>query len=211
MDWEPTRRSLHGVAELLLAGPQHRATGRIDLAVADGGFATAAEPALRVEGDGLLAGATRVRLAGRTYAEVAAEAGIEAGEPAGVYTGGPGIRPDETIVFAADALKLLLQAFADGDRALREFAPGSVPILWPEHFDVAIALDEVNYGVSPGDGYLGEPYAYVGPFTPRHGEFWNAPFGAARPVAGLGGSSAIADFFAEGRALTADGRSNRPG
>jgi len=44
MDWEPTRRSLHGVAELLLAGPQHRATGRIDLSVVDGGFATAAEP-----------------------------------------------------------------------------------------------------------------------------------------------------------------------
>ncbi|MGK3207916.1 hypothetical protein [Amycolatopsis sp. MEPSY49] len=211
MDWEPTRRSLHGVAELLLAGPQHRATGRIDLAVADGGFATAAEPALRVEGNELVAGGTRVRLAGRTYAEAAAEAGIEAGEPAGVYSGGPGIRPDETIVFAAHALKLLLQAFADGDRALREFAPGSVPILWPEHFDVAIALDEVNYGVSPGDGHLGEPYAYVGPFTPRHGEFWNAPFGAARPVAELGGGSAIAAFFAEGRALTAEGRSNRPG
>ncbi|MFJ7217596.1 hypothetical protein [Amycolatopsis sp. NPDC098790] len=211
MDWEPTRRSLHGVAELLLAGPQHRATGRIDLAVTDGGFATAAEPALRVEGDELLTGTTRVRLAGRTYAEVAAEAGIEAGEPAGVYTGGPGIRPDETIVFAADALKLLLRAFADGDRALREFAPDSTPILWPEHFDVAIALDEVNYGVSPGDGHLGEPYAYVGPFTPRHGEFWNAPFGAARPVARFDGGSAIAAFFAEGRTLIAGGRSNRPG
>ncbi|MGW5723593.1 hypothetical protein ACWEVP_46010 [Amycolatopsis sp. NPDC003865] len=211
MDWEPTRRSLHGVAELLLAGPQHRATGRIDLAVTDGGFATAAEPAVRLDGDELVAGTTRVRLAGRTYAEAAAEAGLEAGEPAGVYSGGPGVRPDETIVFAADALKPLLQAFADGDRALRDFAPGSVPILWPEHFDVAIALDEVNYGVSPGDGHLGEPYAYVGPFTPRHGEFWNAPFGAARPVAGLGGAAAIAAFFAEGRALTAQGRANRPG
>jgi len=97
------------------------------------------------------------------------EAGLEAGEPAGVYSGGPGVRPEETITFAADALKSLLAAFADGDRALREFAPDVTPVLRPEHFDVAITLDEVNYGVSPGDGYLGEPYAYVGPFEPREG------------------------------------------
>ncbi|QKV74650.1 hypothetical protein [Amycolatopsis sp. Hca4] len=200
MDWEPTRRSLHGVAELLLAGPQHRATGRIDLSVTDGGFATAAGPALRVEGAELVAGDTRLRLAGRTYAEVAAEAGIEAGAPAGVYSGGPGIRPDEPIVFAADVLAALVRAFTEGDRALRAFAPESVPILWPEHFDVAISVAEVNYGVSPGDGYVGEPYAYVGPFTPREGGFWNAPFGAARAVSELGDAAAIAAFFAEGRA-----------
>ncbi|MEV5719123.1 hypothetical protein AB0L41_34990 [Amycolatopsis mediterranei] len=201
MDWEPTRRSLHGVAELLLAGPQHRATGRIDLSVVDGGFATAAEPALRVEGDELVAGSARVRLTGRTYTDVAAEVGLEAGEPAGVYSGGPGIRPGEPIVFAADTLNLLLQAFADGDRALREFAPDATPVLWPEHFDVAIALDEVNYGVSPGDGYLGEPYAYAGPFEPKSGDFWNAPFGAARPMRELTGVAAVVQFFATGRRL----------
>ena len=197
MDWEPTRRSLHGVAELLLAGPQHRATGRIELRVAEGGFATVAEPALRVDGGELVTDAARVPLAGRTYLEVAAEAGLEAGEPAGVYSGGPGVRPGETITFDADALKGLLAAFADGDRALREFAPDVTPVLWPEHFDVAITLDEVNYGVSPGDGYLGEPYAYVGPFEPREGEFWDAPFGAARPVRELDGE--ITAFFRTGR------------
>ncbi|MEV7094823.1 hypothetical protein AB0M80_18495 [Amycolatopsis sp. NPDC051045] len=196
-DSTPTRRSLHGVAELLLAGPEHRATGRIDLRVTDGGFATTAGPALRVEGDELVTGSARVRLAGRTYADVAAEAGIEAGEPAGVYTGGPGIAPAERITWESKALALLLQAFADGDRALREFAPDAVPVLWPEHFDVAITVDEVNYGVSPGDGYLGEPYAYVGPHEPRRGEFWNAPFGAARPLRDLGG--AVTAFFRTGR------------
>lgn len=199
MDWEPTRRSLHGVAELLLAGPQHRATGRIELRVVEGGFATVAGPALRVEGAELRTDSARVALAGRTYAEVAAEAGVEAGEPAGVYSGGPGVRPGETITFDADALKALLQAYADGDRALREFAPEVTPILWPEHFDVAIVLDEVNYGVSPGDGYLGEPYAYVGPFEPREGEFWNAPFGAARPLSDLDGE--VTAFFRAGRDL----------
>lgn len=197
MDWKPTRRALHGVAELLLAGPQHRETGRIDLRVVEGGFATVAGRELRVEGDELLTGTARVPLSGRTYTEVAAEAGIEAGEPAGVYSGGPGVRPEETITFDADVLKALLQGFADGDRALREFAPDLTPVLWPEHFDVAIALDEVNYGVSPGDGYLDEPYAYVGPFEPRQGEFWTAPFGAARPLRELDG--AITAFFREGR------------
>ncbi|MEV4051894.1 hypothetical protein AB0J55_11990 [Amycolatopsis sp. NPDC049688] len=201
MDWEPTRRSLHGVAELLLAGPQHRATGRIDLSVVDGGFATAAEPELRVEGDELLTTSARLPLAGRTYADVAAEAGLEVGEPAGVYSGGPGVRPDETITFEAGVLKALLRAFAVGDRALREFAPDATPVLWPEHFDVAITLDQVNYGVSPGDGYLGEPYAYVGPFEPKSGDFWNAPFGAARPMRELTGVAAVVEFFATGRRL----------
>jgi hypothetical protein len=193
-----TRRSLHGVAELLLAGPQHRATGRIDLRVTDGGFATVVAPALRLEGEELVTGTARVPLAGRTYAGAAAAAGVTAGEPAGVYAGGPGVRPEETIVFDPAAVETLLRAFADGDRALREFAPDAVPVLWPEHFDVAITVDEVNYGVSPGDGHLGEPYAYVGPFEPRSGEFWNAPFGAARPLRDLGG--AVAGFFRAGRA-----------
>ena len=37
-----TRRSLHGVAELVLAGPQYRATGKLRLGVVPGGFATVA-------------------------------------------------------------------------------------------------------------------------------------------------------------------------
>ena len=196
-DLAPTRRSLHGVAELLLAGPQHRAAGRIELRVVDGGFATVVPPELRVDGGELVTDAVRVPLTGRTYAEVASAAGLVAGEPAGVYSGGPGVRPDETIVLEPGALETLLRAFADGDRALREFTPDAVPVLWPEHFDVAIVVDEVNYGVSPGDTYLGEPYAYVGPFEPRQGEFWNAPFGAARPLSELDG--AVTAFFREGR------------
>ena len=51
-------------------------------------------------------------------------------------------------------------------------------MLWPEHFDVAVTEDEVNYGVSPGDDFHPLPYAYVGPWTSRIGVFWNAPFGA---------------------------------
>lgn len=54
--------------------------------------------------------------------------------------------------------------FASGDAALRLFAPGGGPVLWPEHFDVAIDLDEVTYGVSLGDAEIAGPYAYVAPW-----------------------------------------------
>jgi len=70
---------------------------------------------------------------------------------------------------------------ADGDRALQNLDPAQVPVLWPEHFDIGITVAEVNYGVSPGDASIGEPYAYVGPWHVPDGAFWNQPFGAARP------------------------------
>jgi hypothetical protein len=198
-----TRRSLHGAAELLLAGPQHRATGRIDLRVTPGGFATVTEPALGIEGAEPHSATARVPLAGLTYTEAAAALGIEAGEPAGVYGGGPGIRPDEKIALDTAALATLLTAFADGDRALREFAPQVRPVLWPEHFDVGSTLDKVNYGVSPGDDTIPTPYAYVGPPEPLTGAFWNHKFGAARPMSELGNTAAIVHFFRTGRDLAA--------
>jgi hypothetical protein len=198
-----TRRFLHGAAELLLAGPQHRASGRIELRVVDGGFATVAEPSLRIEGDEFLTDSGRFSLDGRSYDELASAAGLEAGEPAGVYGGGPGVRMGEVIALEAAAVKTLMTAFAEGHRALREFAPDVLPVLWPEHFDVAISLDEVNYGVSPGDHYFAEPYAYVGPFEPREGDFWNVAFGAARTMADLAGADAVVRFFRTGRELAA--------
>ena len=86
-------------------------------------------------------------------------------------------------------------------RRCAAFAPGEEPVLWPEHFDVGITVDEVNYGVSPGDGFNAEPYAYVGPWqVPAADEFWNAPFGAARDLDSLGTVEAVRRFFEEGRA-----------
>ena len=87
---------------------------------------------------------------------------------------------------------------ARGDAGLRAFA-AEEPVIWPEHFDLAVSLDEVNYGVSPGDGGHRDPYAYVGPWTPREGEFWNASFGAVRAAVDLPDAAAVAEFFAAGR------------
>jgi hypothetical protein len=66
-------------------------------------------------------------------------------------------------------------------------AAATQPILWPEHFDVAIEIGDegagarATYGFSPGDENHPEPYVYVAPWTPRPpGELWNATgFGGA--------------------------------
>lgn len=201
MTSNPTRRSLHGIAELVLAGPQHRATGEIALRVTEDGFATAFAPELRFDGGTLIAGDQRVAVADRSYANVAAAVGLVAGEPAGVYGDGAGLDPDELIVLDPTETRVILDAFRAGDEALRRFAPDADPILWPEHFDIGITLGAVNYGVAPGDDQVPEPYAYVGPHTPRDGEFWNVPFGAARPMRTLATTTAVVEFFTTGRRL----------
>lgn len=193
----PTRRSLHGVAELIVAGPQYRTHGTIRLRVTPGGFGGVAVP-LRVEGADLVREGGRAPLTG-TYRELAAAVGVEPGAP-DAYTDGSGVGLDEEIVVDAAAAAVLTGWFARGDAALRAFAPDVEPVLWPEHFDLALTLDEVNHGVSPGDAGHPEPYAYVGPWTPREGPFWNAAFGALRPASELPDVAAVAAFFAEGRA-----------
>jgi len=56
-----------------------------------------------------------------------------------------------------------------------------------------------SYGLSPGDAGNPRPYAYVGPWTPREGAFWNVAFGALRRAGDLPDAGAVAAFFAEGR------------
>lgn len=202
-----TRRALHAVAERVLAGPQYRARGTIRLGVTPGGFGQVAGP-LRVEGgiDGadVVGGRGRVPLRG-TVADVAAAVGVEAGAP-DLYSDHADLDPAAPLAVDPAAAALLLGWFARGDAALRQLAPAETPVLWPEHFDLGIAVDEVNYGVSPGDAGHPRPYAYVGPWTPptpREGAFWNAAFGAVREAEQLPDADAVAAFFAEGRAVAA--------
>jgi len=199
MNDEATRRSLHAVAELVMAGPQYRRSGTIRLFVRPGGFGTVTAPDLRVDGLYLVAGDRRVPLVATTYAAAGTALGIEAGGPVGVYHEGSGAQPGDPVDLDAAAARYLAGCFAVGDAALRRFAPEHTPVLWPEHFDVGISADEVNYGVSLGDAAVAEPYAYVGPWKPRTGDFWNQPFGAARPLRELGGEAGVAAFFAEAR------------
>jgi len=137
-------------------------------------------------------------VSGLTFAAAAAAVGLTAQPLDHVYHDGPHVTPDELVALDPDDLAVLEDALARGDAALRAFSPTTEPILWPEHFDVAITLDDVNYGVSPGDGYHDLPYAYVGPHQVPTGAFWNAPFGASRPITDLPDVAAVAAFFDEG-------------
>ncbi|SHK43987.1 hypothetical protein SAMN05443637_106141 [Pseudonocardia thermophila] len=198
-----TRRSLHAVAELVIAGPQYRAVGTIRLQATPGGFG-AVRSSLRVEGTDLVRPGGRSPLAG-TCRALAEAAGVEVGAPEGLYHDGADLGPDDELVVEEAAAGLIAEWFARGDSALRTFAPDISPVLWPEHFDLAISLDGVNYGVSPGDSAIPHPYAYVGPWTPREGEFWNVPFGAVRTMEQVADHRVLAAFFAEGRERAAEG------
>ena len=193
-----TRRSLHGVAELVIAGPQFRTLESIELRVRPGGFGGYRSP-VGVDGHDLVWDEGRTRLQG-TCRELAAASGQEVSDLADVYATGSGVDPDERLRFDAEALDRLLGWFDRGDEALRFFAPDVEPVLWPEHFDVGITVDEVNYGASPGDATHAGPYAYVAPWTPPEGEFWNAPFGALRDAGELPDVGAVVTFFETGRA-----------
>jgi hypothetical protein len=196
---DATRRGLHAVAEQLLAGPQHRTSGTIRLRVSVDGFGTVARPEVRVEGGDVVHDGKRMKIDGATIAGLADELGLDAGAPQGVYPAGGGPRSDETLHVIDAIAAEFAEAFAVGDAALRSLAPDAEPVLWPEHFDVGVRVDGVNYGVSPGDDYLVTPYAYVGVDPVPSGPFWNAPFGAARPLIELAGIASVLAFFTDGR------------
>jgi hypothetical protein len=209
-----TRQALHAVAERLLAGPQYRTSGTIRLAVTGDGFTTTRSPgagisALSVRGntvvrepDGLV-----VPLTG-TIEELAAALGVEPGAPSDVYTPTSTLPADQPLALSPTAVQLPLRALVAGHQALHALiAAGSDPdletVLWPEHFDLGISLDEINFGISPGDDEHPRPYAYVGPWKPRRGAFWSEPFGASFPLDDPDDLAAITAFLREGQARAA--------
>ncbi len=207
-DWlsrlEHTRRSLHAVAELLLAGPQFEHSERIELRVTPGGFGTTQPPDLRVDGAELVAGDRRIGLDQATIASLAGAVAVSPRTLRDVYAVGPDLDEGATLDVDATAAHEIARAFELGDSALERLAPERPRVVWPEHFDVAIDADEVNYGVSPGDATCPEPYAYVGPWNfgdrdDATDDFWNASFGASRTVRELGDQVGVLAFFTEGR------------
>src|SRR6478735_3363325 len=192
-----TRRALHAVAELLIAGPQYAATGDIRLAARPGGFGGVTTGSAAVSGTDLVTTSGRFPLGGRLI-ELAELAGITPRPLRDVYQGGPEFAVDELLAVNGPDADVLLRAFTDGDAALRRLAPDQEPVLWPEHFDIGISVAEINFGVSPGDTSIELPYAYVGPWTVPSGPFWNQPFGAARPMSEFATPEDIVRFFDEG-------------
>lgn len=213
-----TVAALHQVAELVVA-PARKPDNEIALTPTPGGFGTpefefdGARRQVRVDRTELVQviGASQRRAPLTSLAE----AGSIVAEllPADVDLSG------DPLALDADAAAALAVWFEFGSSALNAFAATAAagdgatePILWPEHFDVAIELgDEIageraTYGFSPGDENHAEPYVYVAPWRAGvEGELWNAVgfdgaelgyeelLGAADPQA------AVLDFLAAGR------------
>jgi len=194
-----TRAALHAVAEALVAGPQFAAHGDIRLTVRPDGFTGWVTGGAAVAGTDLVTPTGRVPIRGR-LGDLATAAGIEPRRLTDVYSGGPTIGLDDRVDLDPAATARILGALTAGDRALAALDAGSERVLWPEHFDVGITVDKVNYGVSPGDTLIEMPYAYVGPWEVPTGSFWNQPFGAALELPDPADPAQIEDFFRTGQA-----------
>lgn len=213
-----TRRGLHAVAERVLATDLYSHTGHIGLRAVAGGVSTPAfqgetgERRVRTDGAAIVvadhAGERRAALT--TLAEVSRFVGVEPTGPVGVYDLATDAAVDADLAIDEAAALILADWLVLGDAALdrlasahRDQEPSTIQ-LWPEHFDVALSMAEVNYGASPGDDAHARSYLYVGPWTPRPGEFWNESWGASAPIDEIADVDAALAFFERGRALTAD-------
>ena len=207
-----TRDSWHRVAEHVLAAGQYADTGKIGLRPAAGGFQTRLP--LR---DGRLLRVVNTELvvadpSGRrtapitTLAAAAHFAGVSPGMPASVYPPATPLHLDESMSIDAVSAQRLADWYELADTALRRFAseigaPNQEPVLWPEHFDVGITVDRVNYGASLGDDHIAEPYLYVGPYDgpPTSDDFWNTSFGGARTNEQISSVEDAVAFYLTGR------------
>jgi len=202
-----TRIALHQVAEHVLAAAQFAATGTIRLRYVPGGFGTTAElPGGRslavVNGQLEITDADgRHGVPLTTLRAAAAAAGGPLGLGEGTYRPTTPLAPDAPLSIDEDDARRLGEWYGLADAALRRFAPGSEPVIWPEHFDIGITVDAVNYGGSPGDAEFPDPYLYVGPPAgpPVRDAFWNADFGAALPAGDVHSVEDATAFFTAGR------------
>jgi len=195
-----TRRQLHGIAESLIAGPQYRTAGTIRLAVRPDGF-TGTAVSIAVHGGRLQWPDGDVALAGPVSAIVRAS-GLDFGPPpSDMYQPVAPLALDAVLDLDADVVQAVGRGLYAGGVALKAVLPEGHPVLWPEHFDVAVTDSEVNYGVSAGDDQHPLPYAYVGPWdfatTARTDPFWNASFGALYPLDLVVDADTLADGIAE--------------
>ncbi|MGY1636980.1 hypothetical protein ACI78V_10030 [Geodermatophilus sp. SYSU D00742] len=212
-----TRTSWHRVAEHVLAAGQFAARGTIRLRARPGGFATTVglgDRQLAVVGDELLViqdDSIRAEPL-TTLGRAARFAGVQLGLR-GSYPPVTSADPDAPLPADPSAAHRLSDWFALGEAALRRLAAElgrpMDPVLWPEHLDLGVVLDAVNYGCSPGDAAIPEPYLYVGPHEgpPSSHGFWNASFGAAAGVSRIRDAADAAEFFVQGRMRVLEDRS----
>jgi len=195
-----TRRSLHAVAEWILAPARQAHDGHIGLRPTTGGFG-APEVDCRVDGLTLVVRDERRPLT--TLAAAADLVGVEPARATGVYETVTPWSGDEPLALDAAAAEVLAGWFGLGAQALDALRcarqDASDLTLWPEHFDVALTVaDRVNLGASPGDDEHVLPYLYVGPWERQDGPFWNEPFGASLRFDDVDSPATALEFFRTG-------------
>ena len=218
------RDALHALAEHVLAPARYRAETHIGLVPASGGFGTPMfgdGERVRVDGVELVherpGTSTRVRIT--TLGAAAQFVGIPLGAPAEVYKPATPCDPDRALAVDPDAAQALAAWIALGDSLLSALCETytmhspTAATIWPEHFDLACEIGDAeagtraNYGASPGDGAIPQPYLYVGPWdgSRRSGKLATYPWGAAITYEELcatgDAKGAGTDFFLEGAAL----------
>jgi hypothetical protein len=217
-EFATTRHALHALAEHILAAARYHAAGHIGLCVTPGGFGTPPfgdGQVVRVDGVDLVheIGGKIRRAPITTLAAAADFVGIAPGAP-DVYTAVTAFAPDVplTVDPAAVATIATWYAFVDDRLAelVKEHPDATDATLWPEHLDLALSFGEANFGGSPGDATIGEPYLYAGPWAAERltGMFSAYPWGAAVTYSELraeddADAAARAFFLGAARALDA--------
>jgi hypothetical protein len=227
-----TRDAWHTLAEHVLAPARYRATRRIGLRAAPGGFGTptytnasGTDEQVRVEGVALIL----VRdeepwsVPITTVAEAARTVGIEPGAPAEVYTPSTRLQPDAPLTVDEAAAERLGAWYELVNVALEQLRAGASPDdapslvqLWPEHFDLAADLgaealgSRGTFGASPGDDAHPEPYLYVTHWADVPDDpFWSEPaftgasLAHAELVVSADPIATALEFFRRGREVLA--------
>lgn len=190
-----TYLTLRILGEHVLAAARYAADGHIGLTVVPGGIAT---PPFGSDQRtvAIVAGELAVSFAGEvrttpvsTVRAAAAFADVTPGAPADVYPPSTPCELDARLPLDPDEFGRIAEWYALVADALDTFAAEIDPLtppsatLWPEHFDVAIRAENVNYGGSAGDSSVSAPYVYVGPgsavLPASPDDVWNEPFGAS--------------------------------
>jgi hypothetical protein len=227
-DYLRSSEDLHAVAEQVLAAARFAAVGKVGLEPTADGFGTPAfdGPAgprcVRVAGvvlvveDGGLTTATHPLTTVRELAEVA---GVDLSAPVGTFAPNTPRDPDRPLVVDAGAAQVVAAWFELGSAVIHDLVASAGPDdnpsaawVWPEHFDLGMALGpeaaRANYGISPGDGGVPEPYAYVGPWNGTTDDpYWNATsfpgatFSYTQARAEADPGTALLAFLQRGRAL----------
>jgi len=214
-----TRESLRALACYAISPWCKARSGRIGLrSLADGWGTPVLDDGSRVvvRGDRLaLVPGPEVSIS--TVRAAAELLGVEPSSDPGVGSDLPPYAPDAPLGVDRAASEALAAWYAAGQVVIdrvqeaRAVQPVVVAQLWPEHFDLAVALPSAssaaNVGVSPGDGFCDEPYVYVGPhrLDGLAGPYWNAPFGSYASRSELLGRGELVgagvDFVLEGLQL----------